>query len=408
MLEIVALLALIIVLGYFSEILFDKTNVPDIFILLLLGLALGPLGVSQSLPGLATLTPGFLAPLASLVAVLTLVVILFDAGLDVNLQELLKSAPFAFKGTVINFFFTTATCFAALFLAGWDWLHALIVAVLIADTAEEVVFSLLQKVKVRPWVKSLLIFEGAFTSTLIGIFTVLIVSVFVQAGSSGPVTLDNLGSSFLGSISIALVLGAGVSYLWVQMLVTKRISSHRYLLSLAMAMILYVVVEAFHAHGVIAVLIFGVALGLSKEKLEKSLFEFHREITFLVRSFFFVYLGFIISFDNLSISAITVSLLAVGAMLAGRLVGLQYIAKAQSPTKPEFVLLAGALPAGLATAVFATVLQRYGVVIPGLSEFIFLVIFESVLLSMICTFYYARNQPSFDVKKPVIVSKTPG
>ncbi len=403
MLEIIALVAVIVVLGYFAELLFAKTRVPDIFILLLLGLALGPLGFSQALPGLSSLTPEILVPLASLVAVLTLVVILFEAGLELNPQELLKAAPFAFTGTVINFIFTTAACFIALFLMGWNWLHALIVAVLIADTAEEVVFSILRGLKVRPWVKNLLIFEGAFTSTLIGIFTILIVGIFVPSVNAGPVTIDNLGSSFLGNISIAIMIGLAVSYAWVQLLISGKIAVHRYLLSLSMAMILYVFVEAFHANGVISVLIFGVMLGMAKEKLEKSLFEFHNEITFLVRSFFFVYLGFIISFDNITFYTILTSVFAVAAMLAGRLVGLQYIARAQSPTKPEFVLLAGALPSGLATAVFATVLERYGVKIPGLYEFIFLVIFESILLSIVCTFYYARNQPK-PSEKPVIVN----
>ena len=410
MLEIVALLALIIVFGYLAELLFDRTRVPDIFILLLLGLVLGPLGVSQALPGLASLTPSLLIPVASLIAVFTLVVILFDAGMDLNPQELMKNAPFALSGTIINFIVTTAACFAALLLAGWNWLHALVIAVIVADTAEEVVFSLLQKLRVRPWVKTLLIFEGAFTSTLIGIFTILIISVFL---SNQNASLDVVGSSVLANISIALMVGALVSFAWTQLLVSGAIKSHRYLLSLAVAMILYVLVEALRANGVIAVLVFGVALGMAKEKLEKSPFEFHREITFLVLSFFFVYLGFIISFNNLTLYTIATSIFVVVAMLAGRVVGLQYIAREKSPTKAEFVLLSGAFSSGLATAVFATVLERYGVKIPGLSEFIFLVIFESIIVGMACTYYYARNQPELEPeKKPAIVGKaharTPG
>ncbi len=398
MLEIVALLAVILFAGYVAERVFAKTRIPDIFILLLLGLFLGPAGGIHLIPALQTVSPLALTSLAGLVAVLTLVVILFDAGTGMNVSDLLKQAPFAFTGTIVNFLVTTAACFLALFIAGWNWVHALLVAVLIADTAEEVVFPLIERLTLRPWVRTLLVFEGAFTSTLIGIGTVLVLGVLTAQQTS----LQQLGNFFLGSLSIALFVGALVSWLWIHLLLSNQVSTHRYLLSLAVAMGLYAFVEVLQANGVIAVLVFGIALGMVKEKLEASLFEFHKEITFLVRSFFFVYLGYIISFERLTFSLVGVSLLASGAMVAGRLVGLQYIAKTQNPTKAEFVLLAGALPAGLATAVFATVLQRYGVVIPNLSEFIFLVIFETILFSVACTYYYANNQP-VEQKRPVVV-----
>lgn len=398
MLEIVALLGLILFIGYASEKIFAATRIPDIFILLLVGLLLGPLGGTHAIPGLQALSPAAVIPIASLVGILTLVVILFEAGTGMDPSDLLKNAPFAFTGTLINFFFTAAACFAVLVMAGWYWIHALLVAILVADTAEEIVFSLIEKLDVRPWVRTLLVFEGSFTSTLIGIGTVLILGVISAQGTS----VADMGNYLLGSISIPLLVGAIVSIAWVHLLTSNKIQSHRYLLSLAISMLLYAFVESLKANGVIAVLVFGIALGMAKDKLEKTLFEFHREVTFLVRSFFFVYLGYIISFDKVTPALVGVSLLVMGAQVVGRLIGLRYISRTQSPTKPEFVLLAGALPAGLATAVFATVITANGVVIPGLSEFIFLIIFESVIFSAICTYYYSVAQPVLD-RRPKVV-----
>ncbi|MEK6953857.1 MAG: cation:proton antiporter [Candidatus Micrarchaeota archaeon] len=384
MIEALALLAFVLFAGYFSERLFAKWKIPDIFPLLLFGLLLGPIGLASKIPGLEILTPAYLAPVAALVAVLTLVVILFDAGVGLDISEMIKAAPFALTATLINFLATTAACFLALYLSGWNWLHAILVAIIVADTAEEVVFSLISNLKLKPWVKNLLVFEGAFTSTLIGIFSIAVIGI-----TGGNLSFKEIGSAFVGNIAIALLLGAVVSYLWVHALVSNHIRSHRYLLTLGVAFLLYIGVEALAANGVIAVLIFGIAMGMTRDKLEKSIFEFHREVNFTVRSFFFVYLGFIISFDQLTIITILTSLFVVAAMALGRLAGMQYIAREQSPTKAEFVLLAGALPSGLATAVFATIFSAYGIIIPGLSEFIFLIIFESILLSMACTYYYA-------------------
>ncbi|MFH1200584.1 MAG: cation:proton antiporter [Candidatus Micrarchaeota archaeon] len=140
MIEIIALFALIMFAGYFAEQFFSRTKIPDIFLLLLLGLFLGPAGGTHFIPGLENVTPVELVPLAALIAVLTLVVILFEAGTGMDIGELWKNSTFAFTGTVLNFIVTTGACFVSLVLMGWNSVHALLVALLLADTAEEVVY----------------------------------------------------------------------------------------------------------------------------------------------------------------------------------------------------------------------------------------------------------------------------
>jgi len=119
MLEIISLLAFVLFAGYISEKLFENFRIPDVFLLLLFGLALGPFHVTQAVPGLANLTPLLLVPLASLIAVLTLVVILFGAGTELEPSELIKNAPFALTATVVNFIATAIACFIALVATGW-------------------------------------------------------------------------------------------------------------------------------------------------------------------------------------------------------------------------------------------------------------------------------------------------
>ena len=62
----------VILLGFFSQALFDKTHIPDALLLFLMGIAIGPV--------LGYITPDFFANVEPLFVTLTLILILFDAG----------------------------------------------------------------------------------------------------------------------------------------------------------------------------------------------------------------------------------------------------------------------------------------------------------------------------------------
>jgi potassium/hydrogen antiporter len=75
----------IFLLGALGEIVFQRTNVPDVIWLILAGILLGPL--------LGWLSPPLLNRIAPFFAAITLVVVLFEGGSALRLGDLSRAAP---------------------------------------------------------------------------------------------------------------------------------------------------------------------------------------------------------------------------------------------------------------------------------------------------------------------------
>lgn len=101
------------------------------------------------------------------------------------------------------------------------------------------------------------------------------------------------------------------------------------------------------------------ALGIQVDSTKFVLNEFLKgisgELSFLVATFFFVYLGLLVSFDALTMEIIRNIGLLVGAILVGRLIILPLFVKVNKTqcTKAELIVLLAMMPRGLATAVMA-------------------------------------------------------
>ncbi|HEX9621988.1 MAG TPA: cation:proton antiporter, partial [Polyangiaceae bacterium] len=85
----VALFCLVIagifLIGAIGEVIFQRTNIPDVIWLILAGMIMGPI--------LGWLTPDLLNGIAPYFAAVTLVVVLFEGGSTLNLSDLSRAAP---------------------------------------------------------------------------------------------------------------------------------------------------------------------------------------------------------------------------------------------------------------------------------------------------------------------------
>jgi cell volume regulation protein A len=75
----------IIILGFLGEEFFKRTSIPDPILLLLFGVLLGPVFNVFSHEQLVSITPYF--------AALALIMILFDGGLNMKIQEAMRNSP---------------------------------------------------------------------------------------------------------------------------------------------------------------------------------------------------------------------------------------------------------------------------------------------------------------------------
>src|SRR6056297_2504602 len=93
-----ALISAIIIIGYFSELLFKKTGIPDVLVLIGIGISLRYF--------FDAIHPENFGASANLFATFTLIFLLFQGALKIDFKTLFKSVTEATKLTTISFLFT--------------------------------------------------------------------------------------------------------------------------------------------------------------------------------------------------------------------------------------------------------------------------------------------------------------
>jgi len=381
-LSILTLFGVTIVLGYVGSFIFKKTRIPDVIWLLLFGIIVGPLFNLVDTEIFMTASP--------LLGAVALLIILFDAGLHMNLYQIMKkisrSILLAFLGIFCS---AIGIGFVSIFLFQFDWISGLILGLMISGTSSAIVISMVDPMRIKNGVKTILKLESIITDPVIIVLAIALMQIAVT--TLEPATLVN---SLASTYSIAIVIGLISAMVWLIILDKIKGREFDYMLTLAIAFLLYVFVETIGGSGSIAALIFGLVLGNSvafsrmfklrkRYRTNKLLKRFQTEITFFVRSFFFVYLGLIISIDFVYLLyGVLITVLA----LFIRFFVVQISTFKMSITKVEKNVMRIMFPRGLAAAVLAQMPLTYG--IAGGDIFLnisFTVIFLSVLLTAVFT-----------------------
>ncbi|MGE5327387.1 MAG: cation:proton antiporter [Deltaproteobacteria bacterium] len=361
---IFALLGGLLVLAFVANRLFRRTRIPDAIVLMAMGLLLGPL--------MGWLTSSEFQPVIQAFGTLAVILILFEAGLDLDLHDTLRHFP----GSILLSFLAYVLTFGLVSLVarwslGLSTLDALLIGAALACTSSSITVPVLQQMEVEQPARITLLLEASISDA----FAVLTVGVLLDLGSSPKSILTNFALRILFNITVSLVLAVIAAAIWSYLL--PKLSEQRFwqVLTFAIVLLLYAGVERLHANGLIAVLGFGLALAnfrrVDRHLLESSLgmqilaeehhsrmVSFHSELAFLVRSFFFVLIGIIVKFGRMA-QHLPATLGIAGAIALGR-----YLAilpsrgswKGFLPLERELVFWI--MPRGLITIVLALQIVR--------------------------------------------------
>ena len=356
----------IIAIGFLGDIFFEKTRIPDTLLLIGIGLLLGP--VFRMIP------PETVRPYMSTFGAIALTIILFEGGLDLDIRNTVRQAGrafllagFSFIVTIFLIYYALAVGFGARGATAWALAAAL------ACTSAPIVIPVLGKLMPDSPMRPLLAVESSLSDAF-AVMTVLAVLGLEGEAFSGAALFGKLGAGFLGGGLSALV--AGIFWLWLLGRLYSR--KYFYLMTVGFVFLLMGAIEALHWSGSFAVLIFGIVLangetlfGLFgskfRERLRKLFAEgavalhpgisrSHAEISFLIRSFFFVYLGMIFRWPGSNMRMWLTILLVAAAIIAGRRIAVQLTAWTVRIPVPNRGLLRAMIPRGLATAVLASLL----------------------------------------------------
>ncbi len=369
----------VIFLGVAGEAFFKKTGIPDIAFLMILGVIIGPvLGIIQ---------PEAVIQVVPYFAALALIIIMFDGGLNLDIKHIIKTAHFSVTLAVLGFILSVAIItLAAHFALGWLWLDSILLGSIVGGSSSAVVFGLVRNIRISEEIKSMLSFESALTDIL----AMIAAFVLFEAVLIGHFDLQTLQETLGRAVVVGLVLGFGVGVPWMYVSTKLGNTQHAYMLTLGVLFVLFFLATLFGESGALTALVFGLMLG-NKSHLSRILrFKLpkietddptHNQLTFLVRSFFFVFVGLLASFGQVEYVVFGV-LITVAIYVGRRFVGRITLTKRFSEL--DRAVTNSMIPRGLAAAVLATYPITMG--LPNAEAYpqiIFFIILSSIVITTI-------------------------
>jgi NhaP-type Na+/H+ or K+/H+ antiporter len=389
--------SIILFVGFLAEFLFKKLDVPDILILIILGFIIGPFGLKY-------VTPSQLSTLAPIFTTFALLFLLFDGAFSMSLQSLTKGAVKSTKITIFNFTLSAIVVSVIAALFGIDLKIALLLGFILGGISSAFVIPIIQQLKIKGATYSILTIESAITDVL------CIVSAFtlIQIITLNTFSISNVLLRIFGLFFIAGTIGIIAGILWIIITIIIFKEHKSYMITIAYLILIYVITEYLSGNGTIATLFFGLVLsnsmaitrkllafstsiGLIKESRSKKLsvkYEvhvitttekfFYSQISFLLKTFFFVYIGILFDLSQLWLVLIG-SVIAIAILFTRRMS--KYLTKDLKVFDQE--LIAGIFARGLAAAAITQIVIEQHIpntqMLPGIvySTIIFTIILSS-------------------------------
>lgn len=341
--------------------------------------------------------------LAPVVGTFALLIILFEGGLDLHVRELFSGLGRAAVLAVVGFALSV-TAVAA--VAYWWFLlpplTSLLLGTIVGGASSIAVMPIIRGLAVHPKTRVVLSVESALTDVLcvVGALTLIDIAVL---GTRPEV--ENVGREISASFATALGVGLVVGPLWLKALDLLRNFGNVYMLTVAAIFVLFLGTQELGGTGAIAVLVFGVilgnagsmrrVLGLHGHGFGRDLRQFQSEVAFVVRAFFFVYLGLIFDVSLLTVDLVVGSLILVGALMVARGVTVAVSAAGSQAMRPDRGVWWALMPRGLAAAVLAGIPAAEG--IEGSGSFVAyatLVIVWTNLLGSLAGLFVRKRRPA--------------
>ena len=277
------------------------------------------------------------------------------------------------------------------FLLEWEWLDSILLGSIVGGSSSIIVFGLVKNIGITADGRSMLSFESAITDIL----ATIIAFILFEAILTGQFNITSLSQTVGRAMAVGLILGLGVGIPWMYISTKLGKAKHSYMLTLGVLFVLFFMANTFGESGALTALVFGLMLG-NRNRVSKILRfkiraielddSMHNQLTFLVRSFFFVFVGLLASFGRIeyaifgilvTVAIYLLRIATVRGVLNGRVL------------RDKFSLLdrnvtSSMIPRGLAAAVLATIPLTIG--IPNAQAYpqiIFFIIMTSVIITTV-------------------------
>ena len=337
----------LIFIGYFGELLSRRFTVPVALLLLFIGFGLKMAGITDA--------QDFVG-IQGIFGTLALIVLLFDGGMSLNIYEAVFKS-----GRSLTVGFTT-TIFASIltallfFVIGLNALIGAIIGAIVGGIDTGITLSITRSMTIPEKVKNFLTIESSSNDVL----SIILALLLTQALIMGAIDVQVLAQGIVGKFAIGIFVGLMVG-IASTLLLAHIEKGYNYMVTLAIVLLLFAVTEFLNGSGAIAVLVFGIILG--NETVVRGLIhsrevksypivqQFQAEVSFFIRTFFFVFLGIMVTVGNITNFGIALAIMALLYFI--RYVVVHFATLNTELSKYKRMLIA-INPRGLATAVLAT------------------------------------------------------
>jgi potassium/hydrogen antiporter len=392
---IILALCLIVLLSYFFDITSRYSKIPGVIMLIGLGI------VIKLIVDMLGLRIPNMKPILPVIGTLGLIMIVMEASLDLKLERKKTGMIIRSVSSAIILFsiFVLISSYILVKFKGYSITSSILNSIPLGIISSAVAIS--SSSHLRPGQKEFIVYESSF-SDIAGIL--VFDFILLNQGSLA----DGLVSFILKGF-LTIILAVAVTSI-LSILLHKTTYHVNYVIILTSVVLVYVLAKISHLPALFLVLVFGLALSNNQfaeqspvrrfvdfEKFRNDIESFRRilgEITFLIRSFFFIMFGYytqtkgLLNFDNI----VTAFGITAGIFIL-RLIFFTRVLK--MPAIP-LVMFA---PRGLITILlFIGIPQVFR--IPVISEeVITLVIFFSIFIMMIGNIMNRDEQVSSEEEK---------
>lgn len=401
------ILGLLIFSAHLFSAIFSKRRIPDVVLLMGIGIVVGPV--------LGIVHPQDLEGIGGVFSSLTLLFILFDSGLDLSIDTIRRYWKGMVQVTLMSFVISMAgvICFSH-YVLNIDWLSSVLAGSIVSGTAAAIVIPLVNQLKVSEKARTVLTLESAASGVLCIVVTIAVLEISA-AGNMTAVGITGMIFKVIAAIIFALLLGIAGGILWAGLLDRVRKLQNSMFLTPAFVFVIYGIAEILGYSGAIAALAFGIVLGnveyfrmpllgavhldrMQPLRLEEK--SFFKEIVFILKTYFFVYVGISIPFTN------PMDLL-YGLMITVVLFVLRFVllcVVGRENTRSERLVVSIMIPKGLVAAVLAAMPERVNIemgytVIPFATTIKYIaysVIFCSIIITSLLVFatrkWFEKNE----------------
>lgn len=404
---ILLLFSLVIIFGYIAELVFERFNISDTLLLIILGFLIGPNVLNY-------IRPESLGSLAPFFTTFTLLFLMFEGSLKLDLKSFFRGFSSGVLIAIFFFFLSSAGIILLFVLSGFDITISLMIGFALGGVSTSFVLPVLNQLNPGKEIRSVLTVEAAMTDVLAIVFALAMIDLKI----TNVFKIADILGHLVGLFAVAALIGIIAGALWIY-LEEKFVKDKDYMVTIGYVVLLYFLTEYLGGNGAMAALFFGLVLtnsvklrmsvkkviknedvedGSIKKIISAREKDFYDEISFFLKTFFFVYIGILLDISNKK--AIVLGAAAAVIILVIRQVGHILGPMKKNFKKDELFLISSVFARGIAPVAIAITAIEKGILKDKIIiDSIYFTITATIILSSVMIFFYKKFHTKKDEKQ---------